>query len=277
MTSGTAAFVLREATISTAQGPAPVPLIVCEPLERAGFPNAFSTRWGGVSEMPAASLHLAFGHEDRALVNENRRRFLEALGVSDRPLVTAKQTHSDRRLLIDQPPDGEPDGDALMTRHSGLVLAVKTADCTPLLIADPQTGAMAAVHAGWRGTLARIASKTVTDLRGRLGCDPGRLIAAVGPAACGECYEVGADVAGPVRSAFGGCHEALRAEDGRTTLDVSALNVSQLEEAGVPRSNIHLSNYCTIHQNDLFFSHRAESGAAGGRVGRLASAITGLR
>jgi polyphenol oxidase len=236
----------------------------CDALEKAGFLNAFSTRLGGVSPMPQHALNLGPKQDTPENYAENLRRFLDAIDATGWPLETANQTHSDIRLHVDHIPHRE--GDALITRQSKVLVGVKTADCLPVLIADPKTGAMAAVHAGWRGTLARIAEKTVADLTK----NPGDCIAALGPGACGQCYEVGPDVAQAFPADF-----LKPISDKKSMLDVTAANRAQLEAAGLKPANIHAAPACTMHQNELFFSHRIEAhlASAGGRslsvIGRV--------
>src|SRR5256885_1743502 len=139
--------------------------IVCEPLEQAGFKNAFSTRLGGVSRLPEHALSLGnFSHDQREAVLENRQRFLAAIGASAWQLVTARQIHSADVRSVRDADDArrEPVAcDALTANLPRTMLAVQTADCLPVLIVDERTRAFAAVHAGWRGTLARIVARTV--------------------------------------------------------------------------------------------------------------------
>src|ERR1051326_3009562 len=141
----------------------------CRALDEVnGLHHAFSTRRGGTSSDGARSLNLGYVPWDlREQVDENRRRFLNAAGMEDALLITVSQTHSDELHIIREKPrqwNQRPRADALATRLDGLALAVQVADCFPILIADPKTDVVAAVHSGWRGTLARILSKTVSSL-----------------------------------------------------------------------------------------------------------------
>src|SRR5438552_6203142 len=149
--------------------------LVCEPLEQAGFKNAFSTRLGGVSKLPeehnlvAEALSLGnFSHDQREAVLENRRRFISAIDATGWPLVTAKQIHSaDVRTVIDAD-DARREVtvcDALTANIPRTLLAVQTADCLPVLIVDERRRAFAAVHAGWRGTLAGIVARTIERMQ----------------------------------------------------------------------------------------------------------------
>src|SRR5205085_2117091 len=160
-----AAFSLRECDVETPGGVARLAYLTCEPLEEAGFTNAFSTRLGGTSPLPKDALNLTnFKGDSPENVAENRRRFLKAIGAEGATVVTARQTHSTDRCFIksaDQARDFRGQCDALATRAAGVLLGIQTADCLPILIADTETGVAAAVHAGWRGTAGRITERTV--------------------------------------------------------------------------------------------------------------------
>ena len=271
-------FVTREHELDTDCGKACVPYLVCEPLERAGFLNAFSTRKGGVSPLPSDSLNLAqFKGDSKENVFENRRRFLTAIDAEQATVVTAVQTHSIERLAIgslDQAHGPQPGCDAMTSQLRGVLLAIQTADCLPVLIGDPVTGTMAAIHAGWRGTAGRITERTVADLM-QLGVNPRNAIAALGPAACAECYEVGQDVISRYKKEFGywrSLFADLR-EDGKAHLDIYAANIQQLIFCGFAEERIHVAEHCTMHENEMFFSYRREGGGQPSVVGRLLSVI----
>jgi purine-nucleoside/S-methyl-5'-thioadenosine phosphorylase / adenosine deaminase len=274
-----ASFVMREREVETANATVRIATVVCEPLERAGFVNAFSTRLGGVSAFPSNSLNLAYFRGDqKENVTENRRRFLKAIGSEGAPVVTARQTHSSERCLIESPQPAagtQPECDAMITRLSNVMLAIQTADCLPVLIADPKTGTMAAIHAGWRGTAGRITERTIADMMLLHGVNTRDCIAALGPAACVDCYEVGQDVIDRYKSEFGYWRGLLVnfKEDGKAHLDIRAANVQQLSFCGFDEDRIHVADYCTMHHNELFFSYRKEGKGQPSGVGRLLSVI----
>jgi YfiH family protein len=277
-----AGFVLRERNVETVNGTAKLAFLVCEPLEQAGFLNAFSTRLGGVSELPSEDLNLAyFKGDDKAHVNENRRRFLSAIGAETAKIVTARQTHSSERCVIEtaeQIRGPQPDCDAMTTRLNGVLLAIQTADCLPVLIADRKSGTIAGIHAGWRGTAGRITERTVADLMLTHRSNPRDCIAALGPSACGECYEVGEDVISRFKKEFGYWRKLLSDfRDDKAHLSVRAANIQQLEFCGFSRDRIFVAEHCTIHQNDLFFSYRREGKTRPTGTGRLLSVIGKLR
>lgn len=273
------AFVMRECEVDTQTGKALISYLVCEPLEDAGFVNAFSTRAGGTSAFPSAALNLAhFKGDEKENVAENRRRFLKAIGAEDAAIVTARQTHSIERCVIETETDArgpQPNCDAMISRLKGLLLAIQTADCLPVLIADTRSGAMAAIHAGWRGTAGRITERTVADLMLKHGVNPRDSIAALGPTACARCYEVGEDVIERYKKEFGYWRNLLIdfKENGKAHLDIRAANVQQLAFCGFDEDRIHVADYCTMHQNELFFSYRREAQGQPSKVGRLLSII----
>src|SRR4029453_18234270 len=219
------AFVMRDRDIETKDGSARISILVCEPLEEAGFINAFSTRLGGVSPLPSDALNLAdlTGYR-KENVSENRRRFLEAMGAAQSELVTARQTHSVDRFTIERPEQArlpQPDCAAMITRITGVLLAVQTADCMPVLIGDTRTGTVAAIHAGWRGTAGRIVERTVADFFLFPGGNTRDCFAALGASACAKCYEVGEDVISRYKSEFGYWRKLLVnfKENGKAHLD----------------------------------------------------------
>jgi YfiH family protein len=289
MTEESDGVQLRQTTIEGAAGEkVGISYLVCDAIERAGFVNAFSTRLGGVSPFPAGALNLAeFRGDDPANVKENRRRFLRAIGVApDTRVVTARQTHSTDRVNIDETStrdrstgEGEaprqPECDAMITRQQGVLLGIQTADCLPVLIVDPVTGTSAAIHAGWRGTAGRIVERTIADMMLSGGVSPRNCLAVLGPAACVECYEVGQDVIDRYKKEFGYWRRLLvgLTKEGKARLDIVAANLQQLMFCGFSENQIYVARFCTMHQNDLFFSYRREGKSNPTGVGRLLSVV----
>ena len=266
-----------------------IPAFAKLPWLRHGFSNIA----GGSSNLGGQSvLNLGFTEWDsRENVLENRRRFQTALGASDLPLVTLKQFHSDVIQVFDSAPSDPCKGDAAITNRRGLVLAVQTADCVPILLADPKKRAIAAIHAGWRGTLARIVAKTIGAMQMHFASDPRDLLAAIGPCIGPCCYEVGTEVATQFLSQFPDAatyFDELRTGDEpnplqwlnmmppghqpppkNVFLDLRKANQSQLLVAGVRQQNIHSLDLCTACRPDLLFSYRKQ----GSHTGRQMSAI----
>ncbi len=181
-----------------------------------------------------------------------------------RSAITLKQIHSDRILRVgDRLHSCE--GDALITSHPGTFVAVKTADCVPILIADPESHAVAAVHAGWRGTVLGIAVKTLRRLEAEFRADAGKLLIAIGPCIGGCCYEVGPEVAQQFQELLPERDDL----DARTRLDLAEVNLRQLCEAGVRPDHISIARRCTLCGGEEFHSFRRDRE----RAGRMLSVI----
>ena len=250
--------------------------LVCEPLEREGFANAFSTRGGGVSPYPESSLNLAGFDEDSAEnINENRRRFISLVG-GDWTLAACWQVHGRDVRVVREASEVQNESercDALATDLRGVLLGVKTADCVPVILGDARTGACAAVHAGWRGTLAMIVKQALATLQKEFGVRAEDVRAAIGPAALSCCYEVGAEVVEAFRSEFPNAEAFFTpTSEGRALVDLHRANLEQLTESGVARERVHTLPLCTICRPEDFFSYRRDK-RLHGRTGRLLSVI----
>ena len=262
--------------------------------------HGFSTRPGGESRLNGKSaLNLGFTDwDERKHVEANRSKFQSGIAAKKMPLIAMRQIHSDVIHLAAGPFAEAPAGDALITHVPDLLLGVQTADCVPILLADTRTHVVAAIHAGWRGTLARIAVKTLGRMQMQFGTHPGDVVAALGPAIGRCCYEVGSDVARSFAAQFlsaadwfdGPFEQLAYGEDPlwlpwltmmppghvppppRVQLDLRAANRRQLIDAGVPEEQIDVSDLCTACRTDLFFSYRGE----GAKTGRM-MAMIGMR
>ena len=250
--------------------------LTCAPLEQDGFTNAFSTRLGGVSPMPQDALNLAGFNEDEAEnIYENRRRFLK-LFAGEWLLTACWQVHSASVRTVHDEMDARCDTehcDALVTRAPRILLGVKTADCVPIILGDTRTGACAAVHAGWRGTIASILPRTLERMAEEYGTQAADIRAAIGPAAGACCYEVGAEVIEAFQKNFPQSeHLFTPTRAGHARIDLQRANREQLLNAGVPQESIHTAPLCTICRTDIFFSYRSEKKLYG-RTGRLMAVI----
>jgi YfiH family protein len=227
----------------------------------ARFRHGFTTRDGGVSAGPFASLNLggAVG-DDPGAVAENWRRLAAETGLG---FARVRQVHGDRVVPLDAGGPPCEEADAVTTAAPGVAACVSVADCVPVLLADPRSGAVAAVHAGWRGSLARIAARAVEALVRAHGARPEELLAAVGPSIGPCCYEVSEDLARQFREAFGDA--ALPAP---RRLDLWHANAAALAEAGVRRADV--LRRCTSCERERFFSHRRDRGRTGRQVGFVA-------
>lgn len=199
---------------------------------------------------------------------------LMARAFSIRPerLVTVNQVHGDVVVVVDEKNFGDVKAlkaDALITRSPELAIGVETADCVPILLYDPDTPAVAAVHAGWRSTVQKIVRKTVQLMQREFGSDISRMIAAIGPAIGPECYEVDEPVMDPVKEAFPFWEEAASLRSaGRWSLDLVKLSRLELTRFGLKADRVHSLGLCTSCSREQFYSFRAE-----GRTGRMLSVI----
>lgn len=237
-------------------------------FREAGFINGCSCRLHGESALRPGTLNLALHVGDEAeLVLRNRQRFGEAVGLDYHRLTTCAQVHGSRVVQVTPELVGRgalscqdtiPDTDGLVTDLPGVPLMLFFADCVPILLADPVTGAIGLAHGGWRGTAGKIALKTVRLLQERFGVRPENLLAGLGPSIGPCCYEVD----DKVRDSFPGYEEFFTAKGGgKYWLDLWGVNQKQLREAGVGR--ISVAGCCTSHNPELFCSYRAEKGRTG--------------
>jgi polyphenol oxidase len=270
--------------------------------------HGFSTRTGGSSRVYGTNaLNLGFTAQDmRAAVEKNRRTFAAAItnppasGRSPRsvwPIVSARQIHSDLIHCVSGIPREPLSGDGLVTNTTGILLAVLTADCLPVILVDAKTRAVGVFHAGWRGTVKRIVEKGVGEMQRWFGTRPQDLRAAIGPGIRGCCYQVGPELKSKFESQFGYADSLFRETKERDEihekypllfltsrapghsvlpkqifLDLGEANRRQLIDVGVPAKNITDLGLCTSCHTELFFSHRAEKGV----TGRMMAAV-GIR
>lgn len=258
--------------------------------------HGFSTRLGGVSRAFAldnrhGELNLGFTPSDEAgNVEKNRERLIRAVAgrAKNVSLVTLKQIHSSLIREVEGVPAATLKGDALLTRRAGLLLGIQTADCVPVLVADMRLRVVAAFHAGWRGTLARIVENGIGRMRAELGSRMRDLTAAIGPAIGQCCYAVGEDLrfefesqfayadslfrevydSDPIREKYPMLFLTARAPGHSNIgpglhLDLAEANRRQLLDAGVAEKAIHLLDVCTACHPKQFFSHRAQQGFTG--------------
>lgn len=226
-------------------------------------PHCFSTRLGGVSQGALSSLNLGIHRGDSPEhVVENYRILGNALGFDWQKTVFTRQTHSDLVRLVDESCAGtgllypvEPECDALITATPGLTLCAFTADCVPILLWDRATGAVAAIHAGWRGTVAGIAEKAVRAMTDAFGSKPEDLVAAIGPSIGPCCFETDADVPDALRQCLGSGAEAfIRPKGEKYMVDLKGANWAILTRAGLHQGSI--SQDCTHCLPQRYWSHR---------------------
>ena len=221
---------------------------------------ALSTRLGGVSSGSfGMNLSYAVGDDPEA-VTLNRKRFFGSLGIGIEDLVLQHQVHGDNvRPVI--APGAWPETDGLCTASPGLFLCVTVADCVPVFLVDPAIRAIGVVHAGWRGSAARIAAKGVRVMTEDLGANPSDMIAYIGPSAAVCCYSVGGDVASRFPAS------CVVREGDSYRVDLKQANREQLMEAGLGPETIEVDNSCTICNAGLYHSHRREGVLSGRMMG----------
>lgn len=237
--------------------------------EGISVPHCFTTRLGGVSTGSLASLNIAMHRGDEPEnVRENYRILGNALGFEEIDIVLTRQTHSDIVRVVTKADHlgldhhEYPECDALVTNDPGTALVVFTADCTPILLHDPVTGAVGAVHAGWRGTAAKLAAKAVKAMEDNFGTDPKNIRAAIGPNIGFCCFETDADVPEAMVNAYGAdAQEFIRQQGDKYYVNLKEINALCLGRAGV--EHIEISTDCTMCSHHRFWSHRVTRGDRG--------------
>jgi polyphenol oxidase len=256
--------------------------------------HGFSTRLGGFSRAYGArTLNLGFTKQDsRSVVERNRAAFLSQLGATSGkkqwPLVTLRQIHSDLIHCVAELPKEPLVGDGLITCMPGVLLAIQTADCLPVILVDTKQRAVGVFHAGWRGTVKRIVEKGVGEMRRQFGTIPKNIKAAIGPGIHACCYDVGPEVRQRFESQFAYAEDLFRETKEsdpvrekypllfltarapghselptKIFLDLVEANRRQLIDAGISPRNISASSMCTACRPELLFSYRAEKGITG--------------
>jgi YfiH family protein len=232
----------------------------------AGFPHGFTTRQGGISAGHFESLNLGGGVGDEpSAVEANWGALASATGLV---FARVRQVHGDRVFVAAAPSAPEVEADAVLSTRPGIAACVSVADCVPILIGDPRSGAVAAVHAGWRGTLAHVVARAVDALKQQASAQPSDLLAAIGPSIGPCCYDVSRDLAQAFRDDLG----ALVAEprNSGSRVDLWLANETLLRKAGLDRDRIEVLGRCTSCESNAFFSHRRDHGKTGRQVGFIA-------
>ncbi len=244
-------------------------------VDAISLPHGFFTRLGGVSTGAFASLNCSLSSpDDREAVMENRGRVADRLGVSRAHLMGCTQVHGIAVTHVEAPwpPGAGPSADAMVTNQPGLALSVITADCAPVLFADPEAGVIGAAHAGWRGALAGVIEATI-DAMIRLNARPDRIAAAVGPCIGQASYEVAAGLRDPVlaRDPADARFFTLGRTPERWQFDLALYCAARLTAAGI--GQVTVTGADTHADEARFFSHRRRTLAGGGPIGHQISAI----
>lgn len=252
-------------------------------LEQSGLvKQGFSTRMGGVSEGKYATMNFTFGRGDkREHVLENYQRMADALEVPVENMVLSYQTHTTNVMQITEDDCGKgiwkdrdyTDVDGLITNIPEITLVTFYADCVPLYFVDRKNKAIGLSHSGWRGTVGRMGQKTLDAMKEAYGTRPRDVISCIGPSICKDCFEVGKEVVEEFQKEFSKCYwsELIEEKDnGKYQLDLWRANQIILEEAGIPKEQIHTTDICTRCNPTLLFSHRF----AGTERGNLAAFLS---
>lgn len=208
---------------------------------------------------------------DKEKVRRHRSELAAAIGIGEQSLFFPSQVHGTRIVHVSAriTKDQLQETDALITAEPGLCLAVMSADCVPVLLFDSRNHAVAAIHSGWRGTVARIVGQTLLEMQNVFGTEGKDIVAGIGPSVSQDSYEVGEEVIAEVNRSFGASHDLLQTtqHSNKARLDLWQANRIQLLEFGVPEANIEISDLCTVLHNHHFFSARK------GDSGRFAAGI----
>lgn len=249
-----------------------VPLLHVTPLEETGLVTAaFTTRHGGVSGGECATLNLSFKRQDDPeAVRENYRRLCRELAIAPEQLALSSQVHGDGVLQPGPADLGLPqnhagihrEGDSWICQEAGVALIRHHADCTPVYLLDPVRKAIGLAHAGWRGTVAGIAGKTVRAMQAAYHTRPQDVLAVIGPSIGPCCFEVTENVSEPMEAAFPD-QGLVQRRAGKLYADLWRCNALSLTAAGVLPAHITVSEVCTACRDDWFFSHRREKGKTG--------------
>lgn len=257
----------------------------CEEVEYLTFPSLsstgmvehlFTTRLGGMSKGIFATMNMSFTRGDeKEAVDENYRRIAKVLHCGIQDFVLSHQTHTTNVRKVTRKDAGKgivrerdyEDVDGLITNIPGIVLVTFYADCVPLYFVDPVHRAIGLSHSGWKGTVAKMGAVTVKRMQEAYGSNPADIIAAIGPSICQSCYEVSADVIEQFKGTFpeSEVQQELfyEKENGKYQLNLWEANRMILMEAGIPESNISLTDICTCCNPEYLFSHRASHGKRG--------------
>lgn len=241
-------------------------------FKSSGVTQAIFTRQGGVSQAQWTSLNVgATVGDDPDNVRQNLERSFAALGRPRHSLFDSWLVHGTHALVAEAPRPADqakpPQADIVLTNKPDVTLFMRYADCTPILLVDPQRRAVALAHAGWRGTVQRAAARAVEAMQAQYGSQPGDLLAGIGPSISARHYQIGPEVVDEVQAAFGGqAADLLPQYNERTHFDLTAANQLILQQAGV--GQIEQAGLCTYADSQDWFSHRG-SGGQTGRFGAL--------
>ncbi len=248
--------------------------LIIPSFEESGMvKHCFTTRAGGVSKGVYSTLNTSDTNEDTVEnVHRNLELVCEAIGIDYTRLVLSDQTHGANIRIVKETDTGKgitipsdiTDTDGLMTNTPGVPLMTFYGDCVPLFFLDRRNRAIAVVHSGWRGTVLKIGAKAIRQMTETYRTKPEDCLIGIGPSIEGDCFEVGPEVAEQFRQSFNNWDRFIRAaENNKFFIDLWEANKLILMEQGVPEGNITVSGFCTVCNEDLFFSYRRDKGRTG--------------
>ena len=237
-------------------------------LTKAGVFHFSSTKQGWGSDGKSR-----FTGDDPSVYDPFRKELAQALHVNPQQFVFPRQVHGDRVEIVNEPMEFAdiPDTDALITNMQGICICVQTADCVPILLFDPKQKVVAAIHAGWRGTVNKIAAKTIQRMQQQYGCEPKNLLAAIGPSISPDVYEVGEDVIHLIRDNFSNHDQLLTISANRNKLSLNlwAANRTILEDVGLCKNKIEVMGCCSYTMSSDYYSARRD----GAETGRMVTGV----
>lgn len=264
---------LNETKGYTLQNEAGIQYLSVPAFDQEGVLNCFSTRIGGISKQPYESMNLSLTRpsaysED---VLQNYTLLCNALGIRKEQVVIVNYCHGDGIAIVDESNCGNgllfenrlPPCDALITNKCKVALATIHADCTSYLIYDPQNRVIAACHAGWKGTVKKIGTKTIQEMKKTFGTNAEDCIVGIGPNIGFSCFEVDKPVASLFQETFHDLSLYKKKAGGKYLIDLTGCAVHQFMEAGIRADHITVSGHCTYTENDLFYSYRRDGNHAG--------------
>lgn len=241
-------------------------------LEKHGLVHGFFMRHGGCSPYPWKSLNMATSVGDtREHVVENRRRVCQSISRSEKSIYDVWQIHSNHVISTDKPrAEGEThlQADGIITQNADVTIMMLFADCVPIFLYDPRQNVIACVHAGWQGTIKKVARTVIEKMHQAHHCHVKDIQAVIGPCICQDHYKVGEEVIASVRDVFTESKKLIKAKNGKHYVDLALANEMVMREMGL--SIIEQSYICTACHNQDWFSHRAENG----KTGRFAAVLT---
>lgn len=227
-----------------------------------------SSRKGGVSQGEIGGLNLSFKVNDETInVIKNRNLLSDSLGINTEKIIFPSQTHTvNVKVVTESTKENDlEETDAVICNTKGICICVMSADCVPILLYDTKNQVVAAIHAGWKGTVGKIVSNTVNTMQELFSTNPQNIIAGIGPSICPDVYEVGEEVISAVEAGFGKGSSLIKKSDkqGKGYFNLWEANKIQLLEMGVLQKSIEIANICTFQNSDIFFSARKSSHKAG--------------